>query len=192
MLTYERYLDGCHWKSLAPFGTLTERWLGEVYNRVIAREAKEMCNAAPSVGQIIVKTFYDYLTMLRTLQLRCASICLKITQPCLERILNLKVWTTYEKNKEPWNGTKNKGVTWAHWISATPSVGFKLCQLAMVCSKSRNWEHLETFIELERSNLMTTESNNTFSKKCGLVFSSFHFSSNSFLLYFTKASDQAD
>lgn len=50
-----------------------EKCPGEIYNRVMAREAKERFNAATSVCRTVTKTFHNCLTMCRTLQFRWDS-----------------------------------------------------------------------------------------------------------------------
>lgn len=76
---------------VAPFDLVIEKSGCGISSGVIGKEAKEMRNAATSICQIIVKMFYDYLTMSRSLQFGCTTTYLKITQPYLKCILYLKV-----------------------------------------------------------------------------------------------------
>lgn len=76
---------------VAPFGIVIERSGCEISSGGIGKETKEMRNAATGICQIILKIFYDYLTMSRSLQFGCTSIYLKITQPYRKCIFYLKV-----------------------------------------------------------------------------------------------------
>lgn len=59
--------------------------------------------------------------------------------------------------------------------------------------EEQGWRYsVQELTELGQSNFMTIGSNNTFLKKMWIYFLKKFFSSNSFLLYFMKASVQAD